>query len=111
MCHPLRRRRRKSAPRSDRTPATSNSSKAHAKSDHYDYYSQVPSVSISDLKARLSAFIDIVRDGDEVLVTGRGRPVARLVPVRGDAQEDGQRELLIRSGRLRPPSAILAPDF
>jgi len=68
-------------------------------------------VSISDLKARLSAFIDIVRNGDEVLVTDRGRPVARLVPVRGDEQADGQREQLIRSGRLRAPSAMLAPDF
>jgi prevent-host-death family protein len=67
--------------------------------------------SISELKARLSAFLDIVRDGDEVLVTDRGRPVARLVPVRGDEQEDGQRELLIRSGRLRAPTATLAPDF
>ncbi|MFI5312233.1 MAG: type II toxin-antitoxin system Phd/YefM family antitoxin, partial [Gemmatimonadales bacterium] len=29
--------------------------------------------SISELKARLSAFLDIVREGDEVLVTDRGR--------------------------------------
>ena len=69
------------------------------------------SVSISDLKARLSAFIDIVRHGDEVLVTDQGRPVARLVPARDDEQEDGQREILIRSGRLRAPSATLVPDF
>jgi len=33
-------------------------------------------VSISELKARLSAFLDIVREGDEVLVTDRGRLVA-----------------------------------
>jgi prevent-host-death family protein len=67
--------------------------------------------SISDLKARLSAFIDLVRDGDEVIVTDRGRPVARLVAVRGDEQQAGQRELLLRSGRLRPPTTMLAPDF
>jgi prevent-host-death family protein len=67
--------------------------------------------SISELKARLSAYLDAVRDGDEVLVTDRGRPVARLVPVKGDEEADGQRELLLRSGRLRAPSASLAPDF
>lgn len=67
--------------------------------------------SIADLKARLSAFIDLVRNGDEVLVTDRGRPIARLMPVRGAAQESSQRELLIRNGRLRVPIAPLAPDF
>ena len=67
--------------------------------------------SISDLKARLSAFLDIVRDGDEVLVTDRGRPIARLVPVRGAEEQEGQRELLLRSGRLRGPSLTLAADF
>ena len=67
--------------------------------------------SISDLKARLSAFLDLVRDGDEVLVTDRGRPVARLIPVRGDEQQYGKLESLLRSGRVRTPSATLAPDF
>ena len=68
-------------------------------------------VSISELKARLSAFIDIVRDGDEVLVTDRGRPIARLVPIRHAEQEEGRREMLLRSGRLRGPTAALAGDF
>lgn len=76
-----------------------------------DHSCHMTSVSISDLKARLSAFIDIVRHGDEVLVTDQGRPVARLVPARDDEQEDGQREILIRSGRLRAPSATSVPDF
>ena len=68
-------------------------------------------VSISELKARLSAFIDIVRDGDEVLVTDRGRPIARLMPILGAEQEDGRREMLLRSGRLRGPTSTLASDF
>ena len=68
-------------------------------------------VSISELKARLSAFIDIVRDGDEVLVTDRGRPIARLIPIRNAEQEEGRREMLPRSGRLRGPTAALAGDF
>lgn len=68
-------------------------------------------VSVSELKARLSAFLDIVREGDEVLVTDRGRPIARLTPVRNAEQEDGHREMLLRSGRLRGPSARRARDF
>ncbi len=71
----------------------------------------MPRVSISDLKARLSAFLDIVRNGEEVLVTDRGRPVARLMPIQGDEHDDAQREMLLRSGRLRAPSAVLASDF
>jgi prevent-host-death family protein len=37
-------------------------------------------VNISDLKAQLSAHIQFVRDGEEVLVCGRNEPVARIVP-------------------------------
>lgn len=68
------------------------------------------SASISNLKARLSAYLDIVRQGDEVLVTDRGRAIARLVPVAGE-EEDGRREQLLRSGRLRAPTARLPRDF
>lgn len=67
--------------------------------------------SISDLKARLSAFLDIVRHGEEVLVTDRGRPIARLSPVVGNVREQGRREQLIRDGRLRPPAAPLPKSF
>jgi prevent-host-death family protein len=67
--------------------------------------------SVSELKARLSAFLDIVRQGDEVLVTDRGRPVARLAPVTGPRLEEGRREMLLRTGRLRPPRAALPKNF
>lgn len=67
--------------------------------------------SISDLKARLSAYLDIVRQGDDVLVTDRGRVIARLAPVTGEALEDSRREMLIRTGRLRPPAAGLPRGF
>lgn len=38
-------------------------------------------VPVSALRAELSAWIDKVRAGEEVVVTERGTPVARLVPV------------------------------
>ena len=67
--------------------------------------------SISQLKARLSAYLDIVRQGDEVLVTDRGRVIARLSPVSGELQEESRRDLLIRSGRVTPPTHALPRDF
>ncbi len=58
------------------------------------------SVSVSDLKANLSRFIREVRRGGEIQVLDRGRPVARLVPEREAGDE--ARELLIKSGLVRP---------
>lgn len=71
----------------------------------------ITTTSISELKARLSAFLDIVRQGNEVLVTDRGRLIARLVPVKGGQHEESRRDLLVRTGRLRAPLAALPKDF
>ena len=68
-------------------------------------------VSISELKARLSAFLDIVRQGEDVLVTDRGRLIARLTPVLGDDLTESRRDMLLRSGRLRAPNAKLSSEF
>jgi prevent-host-death family protein len=38
-------------------------------------------VGVRELKARLSRYVGIVRGGEEVVVTSRGREVAILVPV------------------------------
>ncbi|MFZ0792847.1 MAG: type II toxin-antitoxin system prevent-host-death family antitoxin [Candidatus Korobacteraceae bacterium] len=59
-------------------------------------------VNISELKARLSAHIQMVRDGEEVLVCDRNRPVARIVPVRLDGFSDQERQLIAR-GAMTPP--------
>lgn len=39
------------------------------------------SVSIYEAKTRLSALIQAVAEGEEVVITNRNRPVARLVPI------------------------------
>ena len=38
-------------------------------------------VNLFDAKNRLSALVDQVEEGQEVTITRRGKPVARLVPV------------------------------
>lgn len=67
--------------------------------------------SISVLKAKLSQFLDAVKSGQEVVVTERGKPIARLSPVRGSAREDERIERLVRTGQLRPPRASRPPDL
>ena len=41
----------------------------------------VTTVGIRDAKANLSKYLKMVRGGIEILITDRGRPVGRIVPV------------------------------
>ena len=59
-------------------------------------------VNIADLKAKLSAHIQLVRDGEEVLVCDRNKPVARIIPCRIEDFPEGERQLIAR-GVLAPP--------
>jgi prevent-host-death family protein len=61
-------------------------------------------VSISELKAKLSEYLDAVRAGEEVIVTDRGRPVARIAPVAADEGVEGRVEKLVRTGQMVPPA-------
>ncbi|MFA6107806.1 MAG: type II toxin-antitoxin system prevent-host-death family antitoxin [Candidatus Latescibacterota bacterium] len=56
---------------------------------------------ISTLKAKLSEHITWVKQGEEVVVTERGRPVARLVPVPKQASDDARQVRLASQGLLR----------
>ena len=40
-------------------------------------------VGVRELRNHLSRYLDRVRDGDELVVTDRGRAIARVVPVGG----------------------------
>lgn len=59
-------------------------------------------VNISDLKAQLSAHIQLVKDGEEVLVCDRNKPVARIIPYLTEGESERERELMAR-GILTPP--------
>ena len=59
-------------------------------------------VNISDLKAHLSAHIQLVREGEEVIVCDRSEPVARIVPYRSEDYSEQERRLVAR-GTLLPP--------
>jgi prevent-host-death family protein len=58
---------------------------------------------ISELKARLSAHIEYVKRGEEVLILDRNKPVARLVPAQAAEDEDAEMRRLIDMGIILPP--------
>ena len=61
-------------------------------------------VPIGELKARLSEYLSRVRAGEEVTITDRGRPVARLAPLLGESATEGRVTALVRAGLARAPS-------
>jgi prevent-host-death family protein len=62
----------------------------------------VRTVNIADLKAHLSAHLQHVQNGEEVIVCDRNRPVARITPVAFD-NYSVQEQRLIARGVLTPP--------
>lgn len=44
-------------------------------------YNSVMDVAVTDLRAHLSEWLERARDGDEIMITDRGLPVARLLGV------------------------------
>jgi prevent-host-death family protein len=52
--------------------------------------------SVSEVKARLSHYISIVRRGGEIQILDRGVPVARLVGLRAEAKREPDRTLVRR---------------
>jgi prevent-host-death family protein len=55
-------------------------------------------VGVRELRNNLSRYLDKVRDGEEVVVTDRGRAIARVLPIGGEQAIDR----LIREGRVTP---------
>jgi len=69
---------------------------------------------ISELKANLSAHIQYVKNGEEVLILDRNTPVARLVSVGSPDDYDERTRRLIAKGivtprKMRPPVGYKLP--
>jgi prevent-host-death family protein len=58
-------------------------------------------VGVRELKNRLSEYLRRARDGERVLVTDRGQPVA-VISAPADIPTDAHLEALVRQGLLRP---------
>jgi prevent-host-death family protein len=66
------------------------------------------SVSVAELKSRLSAYLNEVRTGEEILVRDRQTPIARIVPVTRSAAADDDEKLhrLAEQGKVRTGEPI-----
>ena len=66
---------------------------------------------VSEIKARLSEYLTQVKAGMEILITDRGKPVARLVPL---SRSKGLKESMVRmekQGLIRVGSGKLPKSF
>ena len=68
---------------------------------------------ISKLKAKLGEYLDAVRKGEEVVITYRGHPIARLLPIERGKAGEGAWASLVREGIValprKPPARKLQP--
>lgn len=67
------------------------------------------SAAVAELKAHLSRFLRRVKAGEEIVITERNVPVARIVPVLAAA--DDRLRALERQGLVRIGSGKLPKDF
>lgn len=68
-------------------------------------------VNIAELKNNLSAYIDKVRNGEELIVKDRNRPVARLMPLTSGEDLDAEEGALVTAGLMRLPTKEKSDDF
>ena len=55
---------------------------------------------MTELKANLSRYIEHVKGGQEVIITDRGRVVAKIVPLSREGGRTSRRQRLARAGVL-----------
>ena len=66
---------------------------------------------VSEIKASLSEYLGKVKAGEDVLITERGRPIARIVPLNREKQVVGQLEHLEKRGLVKIGCGGLPDDF
>lgn len=66
---------------------------------------------ISELKASLSEYLVRVRAGEEILLTDRGVPIAKLTPLTATNDKDSALIQLARTGQVKLPEKKLSTDF
>ena len=67
---------------------------------------------VAELKASLSQYLARVKVGEEVVVTDRGKPIAKIVPIPGSQNEEERRlRLMEAQGLIRIGSGRLLKRF
>jgi len=68
-------------------------------------------VNIADLKNNLSAYLEQVKNGEELIIKDRNRPIARLMPLTSGEDLDAEEEALVAAGLMRLPLEPMSDDF
>jgi len=68
-------------------------------------------VNIADLKNNLSAWLEQVRNGEELIVKDRNTPIARLMPLASGEDLEAEEETLVAAGLMRMPLDKKNDDF
>ena len=67
---------------------------------------------VAELKASLSKYLKHVKDGEEVIITERGKAIARVVPFTRSGPSPAEYEEMVKTGVIRPArKKQLRPDF
>ncbi len=66
-------------------------------------------VNVAELKNRLSAYLQLVREGEEVIVKDRDQPVARITSYNVSGLSESERRL-VASGAMKLPQEA-TPDW
>jgi prevent-host-death family protein len=70
------------------------------------------SAAVAELKASLSRYLAGVKAGEQLVITERGKPIAKIVPIRvGDSEEERRLHELEARGLVRLGSARLPRAF
>jgi prevent-host-death family protein len=69
------------------------------------------SVNVSELKACLSAYLKRVKAGEEVIITERGRAIARVVPLAQPGPTPARYAEMVKAGIIRPGQHDLPDDI
>jgi prevent-host-death family protein len=76
------------------------------------YNSLMKTATLTETKNNLSALIDLVRQGETILVLDRGRPVARIESaITDDGDDQGRLARLERQGMVRRASMPLPREI
>ncbi len=67
--------------------------------------------SVSEAKAALSEYLSRVKRGEEVVITERGHPVAKIIPFRTQGPSVDERRELARQGILELGKGKLSHPF
>ena len=69
------------------------------------------SSNVSELKAQLSEQLRHVKQGETILVTERGLPIARIVPISAEDRWEGDVREAMEAGLLRPGTGAVPDRF